>query len=107
MEIRNDDRKVRRAKVPILKKDKIKVVENNNCPDTGASISLARRSLMKKMGITQDNLVQDNTSVSAAEGSTISVSGFLPMKFRVTRKDGLIFESNECLYFAEGVVTTL
>ena len=62
---------------------------------------------MKKMRITQDNLVQDNTSVSAAEGSTIRVWGFLPMKFRVREKKGLIRESNECLYFAEGVVTTL
>ena len=54
IQIVNDDGEVRRAKVPILKKDKIKVVENNNCPDTGASISLAGSSLMKKMGVTQD-----------------------------------------------------
>ena len=98
---------VKRAKVPIEKKDQIRVVENNNCPDTGASISLAGRSLMKKMGVTQDNLILENTSVSAAEGSTIRVWGFLPMKFKVTGKDGLVRESNECMYFAEGVVNTL
>ena len=64
---------VKMPKVPIVKRNQIRVVEKNNCPDKGASISLAGRSLMKKMGVTQDNLILDNTSVSAAEGSTIRV----------------------------------
>ena len=83
------------------------MVETNNCPDTGASISFTGSSLVKKMGITQDNLVQDNTRVSAAEGSTIKVWGFIPVKFKSTGVKGVTRESNECLYFAEGVVTTL
>ena len=52
-------------------------------------------------------MVQDNTSVSVAAGSTIRVWGFNPVKFRVTGKEGVARESNKCLYFAEGVVTTL
>ena len=58
-------------KVPIVKTNQIRVVENNNCPDTGSTISLAGRSLMKKMGVVQDNLITDNCTVRAAEGTTI------------------------------------
>ena len=62
---------VKMPKVPITKRNQIRVVENNNCPDTGATISLAGRSLMKKMGVVQDNLITDNCTVRAAEGTTI------------------------------------
>ena len=107
VEIKTEDGGVKTAKIPITRQDRRRVVETNNCPDTGASITISGRSLMKKMGITQDNLVQDNTRVSAAEGSTIKVWGFLPVKLKVMGQKGVDHESNECLYFAEGVVTTL
>ena len=82
VEIKNDDGGIRRAKVPITKENKRKMVETNNCPDTGASVSISSRNLMRKMGITQDNLIQDR--VAAAEGSTIKAWGFLPVKMKIT-----------------------
>ena len=33
--------------------------------------------------------------------------GFIPVKIRVKDKDGQTHKTNECLYFAEGVNTTL
>ena len=62
---------------------------------------------MKKMGITQDNLVQDNTRVSAAKGTSIKVWGFLPVILQVKDLKGMTKELNECMYFAKGVMTTL
>ena len=38
---------------------------------------------MKKMGLMVNNLLRDNTKVSAAEGSFIRVLGFLPVKLWV------------------------
>ena len=38
---------------------------------------------MKKMGLTVDNLLKDKTRVSAAEGTTIKVWGFIPVKLKV------------------------
>ena len=98
---------MRSAKIPITRKDRRKVKEPNNCPDTGASITIAGNSLLRKMGLTRDNLVQDDTRVAAAEGSTIKVWGFIPVILRTNDKNGVSRETNECLYFAEGVVTTL
>ena len=98
---------VRPAREPITKQNKRLAVDSTNCPDTGASVTIAGKNLMKKMGLTKDNLLKDNTWVSAAEGTSIKVWGFIPVKLRVRDKGGEVHETNECLYFAEGVCTTL
>ena len=83
-----------------------KAVDNTNCLDTGASITLVGRSLMKKMNLTPRNLFKDNTRVSAGEGSCIKVLGFLPAKLRI-QHEGATLETLECIYFTDGVFTTL
>ena len=102
----NED-SVRPAREPITKQNKGLAVDSTNCPDTGASVTIADKNLMKKMGLTKDNLLKDNTRISAAEGTSIKVWGFIPVKLRVRDKGGEVRETNECLYFAEGVCTTL
>ena len=52
---------------------------------------------MRRMDLTKDNLRNDNTRVSAAEGTSIKVWGFIPIKLRVKDKCGDIREMNECL----------
>merc|ERR1712237_275209 len=59
------------------------------------------------MGLNNNNLMRDNTKVSAAKGSTIKVWRFMPVKLRVTDSVGGVREANECLYFAEGILNTL
>merc|ERR1712239_60405 len=94
-------------RVLVTRADMRKAMDNTNCPDTGASITLGGKSLMKKMGLNNDNLMRDNTKVSAAERSTIKVWGFIPVKLRVVDSVGGVREANECLYFAEGILNTL
>ena len=62
---------------------------------------------MKKMVLNNDNLLRDNTRLYAAKGTSIKVWGFIPVKLRAKGKEGEIHEANECLYFAEGILTTL
>ena len=88
MDIENLNGELKAARVPVSKTDKRKAVDNTNCPDTGASITIAGKSLMKKMGLNNNNLIRDNTKVSAAEGSTIKVWGFIPVKLRVGQCGG-------------------
>merc|ERR1712082_103161 len=94
-------------RVPVTKANMRKAVDNTNCPDTGASITIGGKNLMRKLGLNNDNLMRDHTKVSAAEGSTIKVWGFLPVKLRVVDSAGGVREANECLYFVEGILNTL
>ena len=71
---------VRKPRDPVTKENMRTVVDNTNCPDTGASVTIAGKSLMKKMGLTNNNLLRDNTRISAAEGTPIKVWGFIPVK---------------------------
>ena len=57
--------------------------------------------------LTNNILLRDNTRISAVEGTSIKVWGFIPVKLRVKDKCGKVRVTNECLYFAEGVLTTL
>ena len=82
-----------------------KAVDSINCPDTGASITLAGRPLMKKMNLTPKNLYKDNTRVSAAKGSLIKVLSLIPVKLRI-QHEGTTWETNECIYFMNGVLNT-
>ena len=98
---------VKFAKEPIYAKDKRKAVDNTNCPDTGASITLAGRHIMRKLGVKVTNLHRDKTKVSAAEGTNIRVLGFLPVVLRVKDENGEVHEAWEIMYFAEGITSTL
>ena len=62
---------------------------------------------MNKMNLTVKNLHMDETKCTAANGSRLKMLGFIPVKLRVKDKEGEYHETNECLYFAEGVKTTL
>ena len=62
---------------------------------------------MKKMGLTVATLHKDQTRCSTADGSPLKILGFIPVKIRVKDSKGKKHETNECLYFAEGVNTTL
>ena len=53
------------ARDPITSKDRRTAIDKTNCPDTGASITIAGRGLMRKMGLTHNNLHRDKTNVSA------------------------------------------
>ena len=88
------------------KENRRRAMDSTNCLDTGASITLTGKNLMKKMGLNSNNLLKDNTRVSAAEGSTIKVIGFIPVKLKL-KHDGMTHKTNEYLYFAEGVLTIL
>ena len=65
------------------------------------------KNLMKKMGLVNSNLYMDKTRCSAMEGSSIKVLCFIPVKLRVKGQDGRAHKTNKCMYFAEGVMTTL
>ena len=69
IELKIDDYSVRRTRE-----------QSPNCPDTGVSVTISGKSLMNKMGLTNNNLMRDNTRVSAAEGTSIKVWGFVPVK---------------------------
>ena len=62
---------------------------------------------MKKLGLTNDNLLRDNTKVSAAEGSKIKLWGFIPVTLQVCDGAGGVREASECLYFGDGILNTL
>ena len=62
---------------------------------------------MKKMGLMVTNLHRDQTRCSTAYGSPLKMLGFIPVKIRVKDSKGQKHKTNECLYFAEGVITTL
>ena len=98
---------VRPAREPIMKENKRLTLDNTNCPETGALVTITGKNLMKKMGLNNDILLRDNTRISATEGTSIKVWGFIPIKLRVKDKEGEVREANECLYFAEGILTTL
>merc|ERR1712082_480991 len=51
--------------------------------------------------------MRDYTKVSAAEGSTIKIWGFLPVKLHVVVSARGVREAYECLYFGEGILNTL
>ena len=70
-------------------------------------MTISGRNLMKKMGLTVDNLLKDKTRVSAAEGTTIKVWGFIPVKLKVKDQFGEYRETNNCLYFADKVLTNM
>merc|ERR1712082_107582 len=103
----NTNGQVRAPKVPINKADQRRTVDNTNCPDTGASITIGGKLLMKKLGLTGENLLKDNTTVSAAEGSDIRLLGFIPVTLRVRDEAGGVREACECLYFGDGILNTL
>merc|ERR1712239_41636 len=107
MTVDNSNSQLRAAKVPIDKANKRMAVENTNCPDTGASITIGGKILMQKLGLTNENLLRDNTHVSAAEGSTIKLCGFIPVTLRVRDGAGGVREASECLYFGDGILNTL
>ena len=65
-------------------------MDNTNCPYTGASITIVCKRLMKKMVLTNVNLHRDNTRVSAMEGSTIKVLGFIPLSLKVKDNMGQV-----------------
>ena len=103
----NSNNNVTVAQDPITSENKRSAIDKTNCPDTGASIMIAGRGLMRRMGLTHNNLHRDKTNVSAAEGSKIKVLGFIPVKLKVKDNEGQEHVARECLYFAEGVITTL
>ena len=41
MELKVDNNSVKKPRVPITKKDKRVAVDNTNCPDTGASVTIS------------------------------------------------------------------
>merc|ERR1712082_379065 len=103
----NSNGQVRAPKVPINKANQRKATDNTNCPDTGASITIGGKILMKKLGLTSENLLKDNPTVSAAEGSNIRLLGFIPVTLRVRDGAGGVREACECLYFGDGILNTL
>merc|ERR1712082_464187 len=103
----NSNGQLRAARVPVEKANQRKAVDNTNFPDTGASITIGGKILMKKLGLTNDNLLRDNTKVSAAEGSSIKLWGFIPVKLRVRDGAGGVREASECLYFGDRILNTL
>ena len=107
VELKLDNNSVKLAKVLITKVDKRVAVDNTNCPDTGASVTISGKHLMRKMGLTRENLLTNNTRVSAAERTSIMMWGFIPVKLRVKDQCGASSEMNKCLYFAERVLTML
>ena len=82
-------------------------MDSSNCPDTGATITVTGRHTTKKMGLKGSGLHRDQTRCSTADRSPLKMLGFIPVKIRVKDKDGQTHKTNECLYFAEGVNTTL
>ena len=83
------------------------MMDSSNCPDTGATITVTGRHTTKKMGLKGSDLHRDQTRCSTADKSPLKMLGFIPVKIRVKDKDGQTYKTNECLYFAEGVNTTL
>merc|ERR1712082_514117 len=70
-------------------------------------MGIGGKNLMKKLGLNNDNLMRDHTKVSAAEGSTIKLWGFIPVTLRVRDGAGGVREASECLYFGDGILNTL
>ena len=91
------------TKEPITAPNKRFTTDTSNCPDTGATITVTGKHVMKKMGLKVINLHKDQTRCSTADGSPLKMLGFIPVKLRVKGKDGQTHETNKCLYFAEGV----
>ena len=91
-------------KDPFTAKNKRSAVDNSNCPDMGASITILGKNLMKKMGLMVN---KDKMSCSVAEKSTFRELGFIPVRLKVKGQDGETHKTNKCLYFPEGFMTTL
>ena len=98
---------MRVAKDPIVADNRRVTTDTSNCPDTGATISVTGRHVMKKMGLQKNNLHKDDTHCSTADGSPLKMLGFIPVKLKVKDNNGEVHETNEILYFAEGVNATL
>ena len=82
-------------------------MDTSNTPDTGATINVTGKHIMHKMGLTVKNLHKDKTKCSTADGSSLKILGLLPVMFKVRDGEGQTHESQEMLYFAEGVSSTL
>ena len=82
-------------------------MDSSNCPDTGATITVTGRHTTKKMGLKGSGLHRDQTRCSTADKSPLKMLGFILVKIRVKDKDGQTQKTNECLYFGEGLNTTL
>merc|ERR1712082_100512 len=95
----NNNGQLRAPRVPVEKANMRMAVDNTNCPDTGASITIGGKILMKQLGLTNENLLRDNTKVSEAEGSMIKLWGFITVTLRVRDGAGGVREASECLYF--------
>ena len=76
------------AKKPITAPNKRFTVDTSNCPDTGATITVTGKHVMKRMGLKNINLHRDQTRCSTADGSPLKMLGFIPIKLRVKDKDG-------------------
>ena len=76
------------SREPVTKENKRMIVDNTNYPDTGASITIPGRSLMKKMWLNNSNFLKDNARFAAAEGTTIEVIGFISVKLTVKYEGG-------------------
>ena len=74
--------------------------------DSGANIMVSGNHTMKKMGQKLSNLHKHQTRCSTADGSPLKMLGFIPVKIRVKDSEGQKHETNTCLYFTEGVITT-
>ena len=98
---------VRVAKEPVSAPSKRTMVDTSDCPDTGATIMVLGKHMMKEMGLKMTNLHRNQTRCFTADGSPLKMLGFITVKIRVKDSEGQKQETNKCLYFAEGVNTTL
>ena len=81
--------------------------ESKSIPDTGAEINLARRSLMRMMGLGPENLHKNNQKCMAVGNHPLEMLGFLPVTISTEDTDGKPRSTEGVIYFAEDVKTTL
>ena len=101
------DDTVQFPKEPVTAPNKRTLLDTNNCPDTGATIFLTGIHQMQRMGLSRANLYKDQTRCTTADGTPLKILGFIPVLVRVKDGVGEKHVANECLYFAEGVKSTL
>ena len=76
------------------------IIENNACADTGAEVNLAGEALMRKMGLSEENLHQDGIQIKGAGGKPIPVLGFYPIA--MSRDGEKLGNTRAVVYFAQG-----
>ena len=67
---------VKIAKKNITAPNKRHRTDTSNCPDTGATITVAEKHTMKKIGLQISNLHRDQKRCSTADGSPLKMLGF-------------------------------